>query len=166
LTQALKIFDPEYKSMEATKTYPHVYQFGPVFKTFVIVAAVALIAIGITGAMQSYTHMNSVGAQFGGILLSMVPIAVALFGAPMVWRCKLTLHEDRLEYNGLIVDAVIRKSDVLEALTPAPQYGMFQIFLTLAGHPFKRLHLAVLGHMDDALERWVNALPHGETSKA
>ena len=148
--------------MEATKAYPRVYQFGPVFKALLIAGAVALIAVGVTGAIQSYTHMHGPVAQFGGILLSLIPIAAALFGAPMVWRCKLSLYEDRLEYNGLVIDAVIRKSDIIDALMPEPENGMFQIFLTLAGHPFKRLHLAVLGHMDDAMARWVNGLPHAE----
>ena len=151
--------------MEATKAYPRVYQFGPVFKSLLAAGALALIAIGVAGAIQSYTHMQGPIAQFGGILISLIPIAAALFGAPMVWRCKLSLYEDRLEYNGLVMDAVIRKSDIINALTPAPQYGMFQIFLTLAGHPFKRLHLAVLGHMDDAVMRWVNGLPHAEPVK-
>jgi hypothetical protein len=151
--------------MEATKSYPRVYEFGPVFKTLLLVSALALIAVGVTGAIQSYTLMQGPVAQFGGILLSLIPIAAALFGTPMVWRCKLSLYEDRLEYNGLVVDAVIRKSDIIEALTPEPHYGMFQIFLTLAGHPFKRLHLAVLGHMDDAVMRWVNGLPHAEPVK-
>jgi hypothetical protein len=151
--------------MDVSKAYPRVYQFGPVFKSLIIAGALALIAIGVTGAMQSYTHMHGVVAQFGGILLSLIPIAAALFGAPMVWRCKLSLYEDRLEYNGLMIDAVIRKSDIIDSLMPAPQYGMFQIFLTLAGHPFKRLHLAVLGHMDEAFMRWVNGLPHAEPVK-
>lgn len=146
--------------MEATKTSPRTYQFGPVFKTLLVLASVAFIVSGVWGVMQSYIHMHGVVAQFGGIVASMVPIALALFGAPMVWRCKLTLHEDHLEYNGLVIDAVIRKADVLDALTPQPQYGIFQIFLTLAGHPFKRLHLAVLGRMDDTLSGWVSALPH------
>jgi hypothetical protein len=148
--------------MEATKAYPRVYQFGPVFKFLLLAGALALIVMGVTGAIQSYTHMHGAVAQFGGILLSLIPIATAVFGAPMVWRCKLSLYEDRLEYNGLVIDAVIRKSDIIDALTPEPQNGMFQIFLTLAGHPFKRLHLAVLGHMDDAMARWVNGLPHAE----
>lgn len=144
---------------------PRVYQFGPIFKTLLIVGALALVAMGVWGVMQSYTHGHGVLAQFGGVLLSLIPIAAALFGAPMVWRCKLTLFEDRLEYNGLMLDATIRKADVIAALSPAPQYGMFSIFLTLAGQPFKRLHIAVLGHMDDALRSWVNTLPHAEPSK-
>jgi hypothetical protein len=151
--------------MDVSKAYPRIYQFGPVFKSLVVAGALALIAIGVTGAMQSYQHMHGPLAQFGGILLSLIPIAAALFGAPMIWRCKLSLYEDRLEYNGLVIDAVIRKSDIIDSLMPAPQYGIFQIFLTLAGHPFKRLHLAVFGHMDDAVERWVNGLPHAEPVK-
>ncbi len=146
--------------MDPTKTLPRTYQFSPVFKTLLVLGSVLFIISGVWGIAESYTQMHGVVAQFSGIVASMVPIALALFGAPMVWRCKLTLHEDRLEYNGLVVDAVIRKADVLDALTPQPQYGMFQIFLTLAGHPFKRLHLAVLGRMDEALSGWVNALPH------
>ena len=144
---------------------PRVYTFGPIFKTLLVFGAFALIAIGVVGMMQSYTHGHGVLAQFGGILLSLIPVAAALIGAPMVWRCKLSLYEDRLEYNGLMLDATIRKADVIDALSPAPHYGMFSIFLTLAGQPFKKLHIAVLGHMDEALKGWVNALPHTETSK-
>ena len=139
---------------------PQVYQFGPVFKTGLVLASLALIAVGVWGAMNAYTHFHTVYAQFGGVVLSLIPIAAALFGAPMVWRCKLTLHEDRLVYNGLIMDAEILKSDVVDALTPTPHYGMFHILLTLVQHPVKRLHIAVLGRMDDALARWVGALPH------
>lgn len=151
--------------MEATKSYPRVYQFGPVFKSLLLAGALALIVMGVIGTIQSYTHMHGSLAQFGGIVVSLIPIAAALFGTPMIWRCKLSLYEDRLEYNGLVIDAVIRKADIIDALTPEPHYGMFQIFLTLAGHPFKRLHLAVLGHMDDALTRWINGLPHAEPIK-
>jgi hypothetical protein len=139
---------------------PQVYQFGPVFKTGLVLASVAMVAAGIWGMANAYTHFHTVLGQFGGILLSLIPVAAALIGAPMVWRCRLTLHEDRLVYNGLVIDAVIRKSDVIDALTPAPHYGMFHILLTLVRHPVKKLHIAVLGRMDDALARWVGALPH------
>src|SRR5215469_10948319 len=103
---------------------PQVYQFGPVFKTGLVFASLALIAAGVWGAMNAYTHFHTVLGQFGGVVLSLIRIAAALFGAPMVWRCKLTLHEDRLVYNGLIMDAEILKSDVIDALSPTPHYGM------------------------------------------
>lgn len=146
--------------MPVIEMKPRVYQFGPIVKTLVALAALALIVIGIVGVMQAYTHLHGVAAQFGGCVLSMIPIAVALFGAPTIWRCKLTLHEDRLEYNGLMIDRVIRKSDVINALGKQEQTGMFSIFLTLASQPFKSLHIAVLGRMDDAISRWVDGLPH------
>jgi len=146
--------------MPVIEMKPRVYQFGPIVKTLVALAALALIVIGVAGVMQAYTHLHGVAAQFGGCVLAMVPIAVALFGAPIVWRCKLTLHDDRLEYNGLMIDRVIRKSDVINALGKQEQTGMFSIFLTLASQPFKSLHIAVLGRMDDAMSRWVDALPH------
>ncbi len=139
---------------------PQVYQFGPVFKTGLVIASILMVAAGVWGMMNAYSHFHTVYGQFGGILLSLIPVAAALFGAPMVWRCKLTLHDDRLVYNGLVIDAEISKSDVIDALTPAPHYGMFHILLTLVQHPFKKLHIAVLGRMDDALARWVGALPH------
>ena len=63
-----------------------------------------------------------------------------------------------------VIDAEIRKSDVIDALTSASDYGVFHILLTLVQHPVKKLHIAVLGRMDDALARWVGALPH-ETQK-
>ncbi len=146
--------------MPVIEMKPRVYQFGPIVKTLVTLAAAALVIIGVAGVMQAYTHLHGVAAQFGGCVLSMIPIAVALLGAPIVWRCKLTLHEDRLEYNGLMIDRVIRKSDVINALGQQEQAGMFSIFLTLASQPFKSLHIAVLGRMDDAMSRWVDALPH------
>jgi hypothetical protein len=149
--------------MELTNSAPRVYRFGPIFKTLLVLTALAMIAIGVTGVMQSYAQLNGVPAQFAGILLSMIPIAAALFGAPMLWRCKLTLHEDRLEYNGLLIDTVIRKTDVINALSREPRFGVFSIFLTLAG---KSLHIAVLGPMDEAIRSWVAAVPHGEASKA
>ncbi len=147
-------------SIRKIRTQPQVYQFGPVFRTGLVIASIALVAAGVWGMMNAYSHFHTVYGQFFGILLGLVPVAGALIGAPMVWRCKLTLHEDRLVYNGLVVDAEIRKSDVIDALAPAPHYGMFHILLTLARHPFKKLHIAVLGRMDDALARWVGALPH------
>ncbi len=146
--------------MPVIEMKPRVYQFGPIVKTLVTLAAFALVIIGVAGVMQAYTHLHGVAAQFGGCVLSMIPIAAALFGAPIVWRCKLTLHEDRLEYNGLMIDRVIRKSDVINALGKQEQTGMFSIFLTLASQPFKSLHIAVLGRMDDAISRWVDGLPH------
>src|SRR5262249_37437046 len=139
---------------------PQVYQFGPIVKTLTALTALALIVIGVTGVMQAYTHLHGVAAQFGGCVLSMIPIAAALFGRPIVVRCQLTLHEDRLEYNGLMIDRVIRKTDVINALSQQEQTGMFSIFLTLASQPFKSLHIAVLGRMDDTISRWVDALPH------
>lgn len=139
---------------------PRVYSFGPIIKALVIIAATGLLAIGVWGSIYAYTHLHGVLAQFGGILLAMVPIALALFGGPVVWACRLCLYEDRLEYHGLMLDTVIRKADIIDALSPAPALGMFQIFLTLAGKPFKKLHIAVLGHRDETLTRWVNALPH------
>jgi hypothetical protein len=148
---------------DTPKDAPRIYTFGPIFKTLLVIISLAMIVIGVTGAMQSYTQLNSVGAQFAGVLLSMIPIAAALFGAPMLWRCKLTLFEDRLEYNGLLIDTVIRKTDVINALSREPRYGVFSIFLTLAG---KSLHIAVLGRMDEAIRSWVDALPHGDTYKA
>jgi len=146
--------------MPVIEMKPRVYQFGPIVKTLVTLAALVLVVVGVAGVMQSYTHLHGVAAQFGGCLLSMIPIAFALFGAPIIWRCKLTLHEDRLEYNGLMIDRVIRKSDVINALGKQEQTGMFSIFLTLASQPFKSLHIAVLGRMDDAISRWVEGLPH------
>jgi len=147
-------------SIRTIHAKPRVYSFGPVFKTGLVLASIALVAAGVWGMMNAYSHFHTVYGQFGGIFASLIPVAAALIGAPMVWRCKLTLHEDRLVYNGLIVDAEIRKSDVIDALTPAPNYGMFHILLTLARHPFKKLHIAVLGRMDDALAHWLGALPH------
>ena len=154
------------KSMETTQNQPRVYQFGPVFKTVLVLASVALIAIGITGAAESYLLMPSLAGKAGGLLLSLVPIAVALFGAPVVWRCKLSLYEDRLEYNGLLIDRVIHKEEIREALSPTPRYGMFSVFLNVYGQPFKSLHIAVLGHVDDVFMRWVGGLPHPQTSKS
>ncbi|MBW8734838.1 MAG: hypothetical protein JF571_11145 [Asticcacaulis sp.] len=113
--------------MPVIEMKPRVYQFGPIVKTLVAVAALVLVVVGVAGVMQAYTHLHGVPAQFGGCLLAMIPIAVALFGAPVVWRCKLTLHEDRLEYNGLLIDRVIRKSDVINALGRQEQPGMFSI---------------------------------------
>lgn len=146
--------------MEASVRTSQVYQFGPLFKTGLVVVSVAMIAAGVWGMMNAYSHFQTVYGQFGGILLSLIPVAAALFGAPMLWRCKLTLHDDRLVYNGLVIDAEITKADVIDAITPAPHYGVFHILLTLVKHPVKKLHIAVLGRMDDALERWVGALPH------
>jgi len=145
---------------------PRIYQFGPVFKTLLVLTSLLFIASGIAGIMQSYLYAHGVVAQFGGILLSLIPIAIALFGAPVVWRCKLTLFEDRLEYNGLLIDRVIRKEEIREALSPAPRYGMFSVFLNVYGQPFKSLHIAVLGHVDDAFTGWVNGLPHPQSSKS
>ncbi len=141
-------------------TKPQVYQFGPIFKTGLVLASIGMIVAGVWIMMNAYSHFHTVYGQFGGILLGLIPVAAALFGAPMVWRCKLTLHEDRLVYNGLVIDAEIRKSDVIDALTSASDYGVFHILLTLVQHPVKKLHIAVLGRMDDALARWVGALPH------
>jgi hypothetical protein len=146
--------------METSVRPSQVYRFGPAFKTGLVLASIALIVAGVWGMMNAYSHFHTVYGQFGGILLSLIPVATALFGAPMVWNCKLTLHEDRLVYNGLVIDAEISKSDVIDAITPAPHYGMFHILLTLVKHPVKKLHIAVLGRMDDALAHWVGALPH------
>jgi len=147
-------------SIRTIHAKPRVYTFGPVFKTGLLLAAVALVAAGVWGIMNAYSHFHTIYGQVFGILLSLIPVAAALIGAPMVWRCKLTLHEDRLEYNGLLIDRVIRKSDVINALGKQEQTGMFSIFLTLASQPFKSLHIAVLGRMDDALAGWLGALPH------
>ncbi len=146
--------------MESNQGQPLVYSFGPIIKTLTVAAAIVLIAFGVWGVMNAYANLHGVGAQFGGVLLSMLPIALALFGAPMVWRCKLCLYEDRLEYTGLMLDAVIYKADIVEALTPAPHHGMFDIFLNVVGKPFKKLHIAVLGRRDETMTRWLNALPH------
>ena len=148
------------ESALTTRPEVQVYQFGPVFKTGLVIVSLALIAVGVWGMMNAYSHFHTVYGQFGGILLSLIPVASALFGAPMVWRCKLTLTEDSLVYNGLVIDAEIRKSDVIDAITPASHYGVFHILLTLVKNPVKKLHIAVLGRMDDALARWVGALPH------
>ncbi len=147
--------------MESTTVAPRVYQFGPIVKTLLILAALTMLVSGVSGVAYAYTHAHGVLAQFGGCLLSMIPIAAALFGAPIVWRCKLTLSEDSLEYNGLMIDRVIRKSEVINALAQDDHNGMFSIFLTLASQPFKSLHIAVLGRWDDAVRGWVDALPHG-----
>ena len=151
--------------METTQTQPRVYQFGPVFKTLVVLAALGLIAIGIVGSAESYALMPTLAGKIMGVLLSLVPIAIALFGAPVVWRCKLSLYEDRLEYNGLLIDRVIHKEEIREALSPEPRYGMFSVFLNVYGQPFKSLHIAVLGHVDEAFTHWVGALPHPQSSK-
>ena len=147
------------------KAYPRIYQFGPLFKTLLILAGIALIGLGLWGEIKSYETLPDVGHQFFGILVSLLPMALALIGIPMLWQCKLSLYEDHLEYHGLLVHRVIRKADVQLALRPEPRYGMFSVILTLYGQPLKSIHIAVLGRMDDVFAGWVSALPNPKGSE-
>ncbi len=149
----------------STNETVRVYQFGPIMKTLVVAGALGLIAAGVWGVMHSYLTMHGVLAQFGGCLLSMVPIAAALFGAPIVWQCRLALYEDRMEYHGLFLDISVARAEVVDVLSRDDHNGMFSIFLTLASQPLKRLHFAILGKMDDALARWVSAAPQPTISQ-
>lgn len=144
---------------------PRIYTFGPVFKTLLILTAVTLMALGLWGVMQAYTHGTSVLAQFCGVLLSLLPMALALIGTPMVWRCRLTLFDDHLEYRGLVMDAVIQRSEIRHALAPRQRFGLFWVFLILAEEPLKRLNIAILGRVDDTLSAWVKALPKVQLAK-
>ncbi len=149
----------------STNETVRVYQFGPIMKTLVVAGALGLIAAGVWGVMHSYLTMHGVLAQLGGCLLSMIPIAVALFGAPIVWQCRLALYEDRMEYHGLFLDISVNRAEVVDVLSRDDHNGMFSIFLTLASQPLKRMHFAILGKMDDALTRWVSAAPQPTISQ-
>lgn len=146
--------------MESTANAPRIYRFGFAFKTFLLVASASLIVAGISGVGYAYSNFHGVPAQFAGILVGMLPIALALFGAPALWSCELKLHEDRLEYHGVMVDAVVRKADVLEAHRAPRAYGLESVFLTVAGRPFRKLHIALLGQRDHgAMASWIAGLP-------
>ncbi|ESQ84909.1 hypothetical protein AEAC466_07575 [Asticcacaulis sp. AC466] len=151
--------------MATISTATRIYRFGPAVRILTVVAAVGLIAAGIWEIANAFSAHNGVIQQFFGIVLGMVPVALALFGAPAVLRCQLEVHEDRLEYQGLLIEASIPRSAIVDALSPRESYGMFSLFLTVAGKPFKRLHIAILGKKDEAFERWYSDLPHGQTAK-
>lgn len=140
-----------------TKAYPRIYQFGPVFKTLLLVASAGLIGLGIWGTASAYASGGDLEHRFTEMLLSLVPMAIALFGAPALWQCRLELYEDHLEYYGLLVRRVIRKADIQEALSE-PRYGMVSVILTLYGQPLKSVRIALLGKMDDGLARWVEGV--------
>jgi hypothetical protein len=78
---------------------------------------------------------------------------------PALWRCKLVLYKQHLEYHGLLIDRTIRKQEIQNALRPEPRFGMFSVILRVYGQPFNKLHIAVLGRADDALNRWMKNVP-------
>lgn len=143
----------------AVRTYPHTYEFSAGFKALLIVGAVALIALGVWGTAESYLNGRTVMAQFAGCALSIVPFIGALVVVPALWRCKLVLYKQHLEYHGLLIDRTIRRQEIQNALRPEPRFGMFSVILRVYGQPFKQLHIAVLGRADDALNRWMKNLP-------
>lgn len=140
-------------------TPKRVYRFGPASKACLVAMAVALIAVGIAGVAESYLTLNGVAAQFGGILVAMIPLALALFGVPALWQCRLELYDDHLEYYGVFVRRVIRKADIKRALSPQPRFGMFSVIFTLYGQPLHSVRIAILGHMDDVFARWMGDVP-------
>ena len=132
-----------------------VYSFGPGARLGLLIVGAVLVAAGVSGVAYAYEALHGLGAQFAGICLSLVPIALALFGVPAFWQCRLELYDDHLEYYGLLVSRVIRKADVQSALRPTPRFGMFSVILKLYGQPFKSVRIAILGRMDDAFSGWM-----------
>lgn len=147
------------KRTQALRTYPHTYRFNVGFKVFLVVAALALVAVGIAGTAESYLYGPTLAAQFAGCVLSIIPIIGALIVVPALWRCKLVLYKQHLEYHGLLIDRTIRKQEIQNALRPEPRYGMFSVILRVYGQPFKSLRIAVLGRADDVLNRWMKNVP-------
>ncbi|MGN6421779.1 MAG: hypothetical protein ACTHLA_00560 [Asticcacaulis sp.] len=143
----------------AVRTYPHTYEFSVGFKALLVVGALALIALGIWGTAESYLNGRTVMAQFAGCAFSIIPFIGALIVVPALWRCKLVLYKQHLEYHGLLIDRTIRKQEIQNALRPEPRFGMFSVILRVYGQPFNKLHIAVLGRADDALNRWMKNVP-------
>jgi len=143
----------------AVRTYPHTYQFSAGFKALLLVAAAVLVVLGVTGTAEAYLNGQTLAQQFTGCALSILPFIGALVIVPALWRCKLVLYKQHLEYHGLLIHRVIRKTEIQNALRPEPRYGMFSVILRVYGQPFKSLRIAVLGRADEVLARWMKNVP-------
>lgn len=135
----------------------HTYRFGPLVKAALLVAALLQIVAGVLLIANGYLSGDTVLERFSGILLGMIPVAVALFVVPVLWRCELRVYENRLEYRGVMLDLVIPREDIVSADAAArPGFGMFDLSLELINGPFRRLHLAILSRQEDRLVDWLH----------
>ncbi|MFT3996088.1 MAG: hypothetical protein QM667_01680 [Asticcacaulis sp.] len=133
----------------------HTYRFGPVVKAALLCAALLQIVAGIMLMANAYLSGGSLLTQFSGVVMGMIPVAVALFVVPVLWRCELRVYEDRLEYQGILLDIAIPREDIVAAAAaPRPGFGMFDLSLELINGPFRRLHLAIMSKNQDRLVNW------------
>lgn len=133
----------------------HTYRFGIIVKSALFVAAMLQIVAGVILMANAYLAGDSVLTQFSGIVLGMIPVSIALFVIPVLWRCELRVYEDRLEYQGVLLDVAIPRKDIVVAATaPRPGFGMFDVSLEMINGPFRRLHLAIMARNDDRLTTW------------
>ncbi|BBF82757.1 MULTISPECIES: hypothetical protein [Asticcacaulis] len=134
----------------------HTYRFGPVVKIALLSAALLQIVAGVLLMSQAYLAGGTVLQQFSGVVLGMIPVSIALFLTPVLWRCELRVYEDRLEYQGILLDIAIPRDHIVAAVAPRRGLGMFDVSLELVNAPFRRLHLAIMDRNEERLARWLN----------
>ncbi|MDC7685119.1 hypothetical protein PQU92_17690 [Asticcacaulis sp. BYS171W] len=133
----------------------HTYRFGPLVKTALFVAALLQIVAGIMLIANAYMAGGSVLAQFSGIVMGMIPVAIALFVVPVLWNCQLRVYENRLEYQGVLLNIAIPREDLVAvSAAPKPGFGMFGLTLELVNGPFHRLNLAIMSKNEDRVVNW------------
>ncbi|UDF05671.1 hypothetical protein [Asticcacaulis sp. AND118] len=134
----------------------HTYRFGLGVKSALVCAALLQIVAGVLLMSQAYMAGGTVMQQFSGVVLGLIPVAIALFVVPVLWRCELRVYEDRLEYQGVLLDIAIPREDIVAAAAPRRGMGMFDVSLELINGPFRRLRLAIMDKNEERLANWLN----------